>query len=120
MVKHETANVLTFTPAEYPATASGPYRLTTLCTNRLPTDTNDCCTIEGTATRTMFLNNLPSNSLNAPSSFLTRTKSSPLAKNAASPCAMKVAQATPATPMENAVTKSMSSPILRTEEKISR
>ena len=122
VVKDSTAKLLYFIAAEYPAITASPKVLIMLCMTMLPTDTKPCCNILGMAT----LANSPSISLentrcfSSERSFFSLKTSTAFATTQLMPWQMNVAHATPATPMENTVTKSMSTNMLATDETASR
>ena len=105
--------------AEKPASASEPKPLTTDCTSIIPMDTVDCWRIDGIAIRVISDSSIVSNSVFCfPSRsfrFLIRTAKE---RTAEIPCAIKVAQATPATPISIFVTMIISRTTLNTEENI--
>ena len=109
-------------PAENPASISAPKLLTTDWTSIIPIDTVDCCRMEGRAILAMPVNSPWSNrpAPPSPSYRLISCKKSRKEKAAEIPWAIKVAQATPATPIPSSRTRTTSRTMLKTEEKISR
>ena len=106
-------------PAENPANDSAPKLLTTDCTSIMPMDTVDCCKIDGRAIfamgRSSSASKMPSE---APSSFFSSFRRTVNDPNTETPCAISVAQATPATSNAKSATNTQSKTMLNTEEKI--
>ena len=106
-------------PAEKPASASAPKLFTTDCTSIIPIDTVDCCKMDG---RAIFVMGSSSSFAKMPSAFPSIVWSSfkRMVKEPTTdtPCAIRVAQATPATSRWKFATKIQSRTMLNTEEKI--
>ena len=80
-------------------------------------ETVDCCRMDGRAMRVMSESSVRSNRpVRAPSSFPSARRNTKNESTAEIPCAISVAQATPATPIWNLVTRITSSTTLNTDE----
>ena len=79
-----------------------------------------CCKILGTATIAIFPSMGKENFLYGSSVFKARSRLNSVSPEStqAMPCAIKVAQATPPTPIRNAATNKISRPMLPIEEPI--
>ena len=97
-----------------------PKPLTKVWMNMLPTEMKLCCRMLGTATTTILRSIMPEKRATLPSVGICRSRSTSTSKDSRleAPWAMKVAQATPATPALKPMTNHRSRMMLPTEEKI--
>ena len=95
--------------------------MTSACTKSAPNETIDCWMIDGTATRQMCRRRSSSKTRGFPSHGirLRRRSSTKNASSEASACAMRVAHATPGTPIPKRMTESRSRKMLVIDESIS-
>ena len=106
-------------PAEKPARAWGPKLFTTDCTSIMPMEMMDCCRMEGSAIFVISESSFLSKRAVFPQSrFRSTYRNTRKDSTAEMPWAIKVAQATPATPIWKYFTKMKSSPMLKREENI--
>lgn len=111
--------LLSFIAALYPAITALPKLFMMVWTSMLPTLTKLCCRIEGIARYMNLRNILLSNSFPFAWPFVIEDilfTSTAFARMQLTPWQMNVAHATPSTPIEKAVTKSISMKMFAVEE----
>ena len=107
VVKLVITRLFSFIPPAYPAITPGPKLLIVLCIKMFPTDTKLCCSVEGMATdkKSFKRGKEKKGALLYPSTSLSLFATTTSANTHDIPWQMKVAQATPATPIFNPATK---------------
>ena len=119
VVKEVTTRLFSLTEAEYPAMVPAPKPLMTPWMIMFPTEIKLCCSVLGTAIRTMRRSRKEDQTgASAFSAGISRSrrKTFHTARIQLTPWQRKVAQATPATPIRKAVTNRISMKILAVEE----
>ena len=118
VVKQVITRLFSLMAAEYPAMTAGPKPLIRPWMMILPTEIKLCCKMLGMAMTTIRFSRPPSNSgaFSPAQTFSSLRTTTMTASTQLMPWHRKVAQATPATPIRNALTKRISTAILEREE----